>query len=59
MFQDAFHSTERLDHIGAVIVQIPQLSVVLLMRPPERVLLQDLILLEILSDAPALVIGQR
>jgi hypothetical protein len=29
-----------------------------LMRPPERVLLENLVLLEVLSDSPSLVVSQ-
>lgn len=42
MLQDALHAPERLDHVCAVVVQIPKLSIVPLVRPPERVLLQYL-----------------
>lgn len=42
VLQDSFHSTKCLDHISAVVVQVPEFAVVALMCPPERVLLQDL-----------------
>ena len=58
MFQDALHATEGLDHVRAVVIEVPQLAVVLLMRPPKWVLLEHLVLLEICPDSPADVIGQ-
>lgn len=42
VLQDPFHSTKRLDHVCAVVVQVPEFPVMALMCPPERVLLQDL-----------------
>ena len=42
VLQDALHATQSLDHVGTVVVQIPQLAVVPLMGPPEGVLLQHL-----------------
>ena len=58
MLEDALHSAESLDHVCPVVVEVPQLSIVLLMGPPERILLQDLVLFEILSHAPPLVVRQ-
>ena len=58
MLQDTFHSAERLDDVCAVIVQVPQLAVVPLMRPPERVQAQQAVLLEVRSHAPALVVRE-
>ena len=37
MFQDPFDAPERLDHVRPVVVQIPELAVVALVRPPARV----------------------
>lgn len=42
MFQDALHSTQSLDHVCAVVVQVPQLAIVPLVGPPEWILLQHL-----------------
>ena len=42
MLQDALHAAQSLDHVGTVVVQVPQLAVVPLMGPPEGVLLQHL-----------------
>ena len=42
VFQDALHAPQGLDHVRAVVVQVPQLPVVSLVGPPERVLLQHL-----------------
>jgi len=42
VLQDALHATQRLDHVRAVVVQVPQFAVVPLVSPPERILLQHL-----------------
>lgn len=42
VLQDSFHSTKCLDHVCAVVVQVPEFAIVALMCPPERVLFQDL-----------------
>ena len=53
------HAAERLDDVGSVVVEVPQLAVVALVRPPEGVLLKQLVLLEVGAHAPALVVRQR
>lgn len=58
VLQNALHSTEGLDHISAIVIKVPELAVVLLMCPPEWVLLENLILLEVLSHSPPFVISQ-
>lgn len=58
MFEDTLHSSQGLDHVGSVVVEVPQLSVVTLVGPPEGILLQYLVLFELGSDSPSLVIGQ-
>ena len=42
VFQDSLHTTKCLNHVCTVVVQVPQLAVVPLMGPPERILLQHL-----------------
>ena len=42
VLEDAFHSAQSLDHVCPVVVEIPQLAIVTLVRPPEWVLLQHL-----------------
>lgn len=42
MFQNAFNSSQSLNHVSSVVVQVPKLAVMPLMGPPERILLQDL-----------------
>mmetsp|Transcript_51851 Transcript_51851/g.121766 ORF Transcript_51851/g.121766 Transcript_51851/m.121766 type:complete len:1251 (+) Transcript_51851:175-3927(+) len=59
VLQDALHAAQRLDHVGAVVVEVPQLAVVALVRPPEGVRLHQLVLLPVGAQAPALVVGQR
>ena len=42
VLQNALHSSQGLDHVCAVVVEIPQLAIVSLVGPPEGVLLQNL-----------------
>jgi hypothetical protein len=42
VFQDAFHTTKSLNHVGTVVVQVPQFAIVALVSPPERILFQNL-----------------
>ena len=42
VFQNALDTAEWLDHVRSVVVQVPQFAVVSLMRPPERILFQNL-----------------
>lgn len=53
------HKQSHLDDVGAVVVEIPQLAVVLLVRPPEGVHPRDLVLLELLPHPPPAVVRQR
>eukprot|EP01137_Pigoraptor_chileana_P034037 Opistho-2@25960 len=59
VLENALHTTKRLDHVGTVVVEVPQLAVVTLVSPPKRVLLHDLVLLKVRAHAPALVIRKR
>lgn len=58
MLQNAFHTSKCLNNISTVVVQVPQFSIVALVCPPERILLQHLELLEISAHTPAFVISQ-
>jgi len=58
VLENAFDSTQSLDHVSSVIVQVPELSVVTLVSPPKRVLFENLVSLELGSHSPALVVGQ-
>mmetsp|Transcript_4532 Transcript_4532/g.13244 ORF Transcript_4532/g.13244 Transcript_4532/m.13244 type:complete len:1314 (+) Transcript_4532:2393-6334(+) len=58
VLEDALHAAQRLDHVRAVVVEVPELAVVALVRPPEGVGAHELVLLEVLADAPALVVGE-
>jgi hypothetical protein len=58
MLKDALDTTKSLDHISAVVVEVPQLSIMFLMSPPEGILFEDLILLKVLSNSPTLIIGK-
>jgi len=42
VFQNALDTSECLDHVSSVVVEIPQLAVMPLVCPPERILLQNL-----------------
>ena len=35
VLQDTLNASERLDHVGAVVVQVPQLAIMPLVSPPE------------------------
>ena len=59
VLQDTLHAAERLDHVGAVVVEVPQLSIVPLVRPPERIEPEQAVLLEMRPDAPALIVRER
>ena len=58
VFEDSLHTAQSLDHISTVVVEVPQFTVVLLMGPPEGVLLEHLVLLEVLPHTPSLIVGQ-
>ena len=42
VFQYSLYSSKSLDHVRAIIVEVPQLSIMTLMSPPEWVLLENL-----------------
>ena len=42
VLQDPFYAAQGLDDVRAVVVEVPQLAIVALVRPPEGVLLQHL-----------------
>jgi hypothetical protein len=56
VFEYTLDTAECLNHVGAVVVEVPEFAVVLLMRPPEGILFEDLVLLEVLPHSPALVV---
>ena len=58
MLEYSLNSAQSLDHVSPIIVQVPQLTIVLLVGPPKWVLFQDLVLFEILSHPPAFVVGE-
>lgn len=58
MLEDPFNSSQCLDDISPIIVQVPQLAIVSLMGPPKWILFQHLVLLEISAYSPTLVICQ-
>jgi len=58
MFKNTLNTTQSLYHICSVVVQIPKLSVMFLMRPPKRILFQNLVLFKVLTNTPAFIISQ-
>lgn len=56
MFKNSFYSSQSLNNISSVIVQVPQLPIMSLVCPPKWILLQNLVLLKICSDSPPFVI---
>jgi len=58
MFQNTFNSSQGLDDISSIVIKVPEFSVVTLVSPPERVVFDNVILFEILSDSPSFVISQ-
>mmetsp|Transcript_29770 Transcript_29770/g.62393 ORF Transcript_29770/g.62393 Transcript_29770/m.62393 type:complete len:346 (-) Transcript_29770:4155-5192(-) len=59
VLQNTLDTAQCLDDIGAIVVEVPQLTVVPLMSPPERIGPEHLILLPVRAEAPALVVGER
>jgi len=55
MLKDGFHTTQSLNDVRTVSVQIPEFTVVTLARPPERVALHVLVDLELGPSSEALV----
>ena len=58
MFENSFNTSKSLNNIGSVIVQVPQLSIMSLVRPPKGILFQNLVLLEVCSHPPSFIISQ-
>ena len=58
VLQDTLHTSQGLDDICPIVVQVPQLAIMALVGPPEGVLLEHLVLLEVSAHPPPLVIGQ-
>ena len=59
VFQNPFDPTQCLNHVRAVIVEVPQLAVVALVRPPKRVGAKNAVFVEFQPCPPAFVVGQR
>jgi len=59
MLEDRFHTTQSLNHVCSVRVQIPKFSIVSLARPPEGITLHVLINLELSSRPEALIEAKR
>lgn len=58
MFKNSFNASKGLNNISPVIVQVPQLPIMPLVRPPERILFKNLVLLEVSTHPPSFIIGQ-
>ena len=59
MFKDCLNTTECLNDIRSICVQVPQLAVVPLTCPPERVALHQLIRLEFSTSTESLIEAER
>jgi len=59
VLQDTLDTTKCLNHVSAIVVKVPQLAVVLLVTPPEGILLQNLVLFKVLSHTPTLIKRKR
>ena len=59
VLQDGLNTTESLDNVGTVGVEIPKFSIVTLTSPPEWVGLHVLVDLELRSGSESLVEGKR
>lgn len=59
VLKDRLDSSKGSDDVDSVVVELPELSVVPLGRPPERVVLEELVLLPVDPDSPSLVIRER
>ena len=59
MLENSLDTTKRLDDIGSVGVEIPQLPVVTLAGPPEWIALHELIGLELSTSPKPLIEAQR
>ena len=59
VFENTLDASESLDNISAIVVQVPELSIVTLMRPPEWILPGEVVLFERKAHPPALVVRQR
>lgn len=40
MFEDTLDTSESLDHISSIVIEIPQFSIMFLMGPPEGILFE-------------------
>jgi len=58
VLKNALDTSQSLDDVGSVVVQVPELAVVPLMRPPERVVFDQVVGLEVLTHTPALIVGE-
>ena len=56
MFKDAFHTSQGLDHVRSVVVQVPQFPIMTLVCPIEVVLSQLLVSFKVLAGSPPLVV---
>ena len=58
VFKDTFNTSQCFDHVGTIVVEVPQFTVVTLMSPPEGILLQDLVLFEFRAYTLSFVVSQ-
>ena len=58
VLEDTLNTTQGGDNVHTVVVKLPQLAVVTLRRPPEGVVLQELILLPVRPHSPTPIISK-
>ena len=58
VLQNSFHPAQRLDHVRPVVVQVPKFSVVLSVGPPEGVMPEHLVSLELGAHSPPAVVRE-
>lgn len=56
MLKNSFNSSKSLNYICSIVVQVPQLPIMSLMCPPERILFKNLVLFKISPYPPSFVI---
>ncbi len=58
MFKNTLNTSKSRDHIDPVVVELPELTVVSLIGPPERIRSKAVELLEMCPQSPSFVVGE-
>lgn len=59
VLEDTLDTAKSGNDVDSVVVELPELAVVSLRRPPEGIRLEELVLLPVGSNSPSLVVGER